>query len=54
LRQTRRSVERASARFRRNDVNAISDYVRRMTIFFDIDPRIARLCPHAGRLQAGI
>jgi hypothetical protein len=25
-----------------------------MTIFFDIDPRIARLCPHAGRLQARV
>ncbi len=25
-----------------------------MTHFFDIDPRIARLCPHAGRLQARV
>jgi hypothetical protein len=25
-----------------------------MTTFFDIDPRITRLCLHAGRLQAGI
>jgi hypothetical protein len=25
-----------------------------MTILFDIDPRIARLCPHAGRLQARV
>jgi hypothetical protein len=43
-----------SARFRRNVGNAIWDYVDVMMTFFDIDPRIARLCPHAGRLQARV
>jgi hypothetical protein len=44
----------ADARFRRNGRSAISDYVERaMTYALDIDTRIARLCLHAGRLQAG-
>jgi hypothetical protein len=54
LSQTARSVDHSTARFRRNVGEANRDYVSVMTTFFDIDPRIARLCLHAGRLQAGI
>jgi hypothetical protein len=43
-----------AARFRRNGRDDTEIYVWGAMIFaFDIDVRIARLCLHAGRLQAG-
>lgn len=45
--------ERSSARFRRNVGSAMRHYVNPMMIAFDVNPRIARLCANAGRLQLG-
>jgi hypothetical protein len=45
--------EKSSARFRRNAGGAMRHYVNPMMIAFDINPRIARLCARAGRLQLG-
>jgi hypothetical protein len=53
----RRKTDRParSARFGRNGFGGVNGYVRvAMTYTFDIDARVARLCLHAGRLQAGV